>query len=78
MDFEKELSLKKNAETINLINQIMGKLDAIKDYIEGLDDMGCVNNQHHSLESINTEVTDIYDEIRWEVNLVYNQPNEQP
>lgn len=36
MEFEKELNLKKNQETTDLINQIMGKLDAIKDYIEGL------------------------------------------
>ena len=54
----------------------MGKLDAIKDYVEGLDDMNYVNNQRHSLTSINIEVADIYEEIRWEVNLVYNQQNE--
>lgn len=76
MKFEKELSLEKNQETIDLINQIMGKLDAIKDYVEGLDDMGYINNQRHSLTSINIEVADIYEEIRWEVNLVYNQQNE--
>ena len=76
MEFEKELNLKKNQETVDLINQIMGKLDAIKDYIEGLDDVGHTNNQHHALESINIDVTDVYDEIRWEVNLAYNQPKE--
>lgn len=76
MEFEKELSLEKNQQTIDLINQIMGKLDAIKDYVEGLDDMGYVNNQRHSLTSIDIEVANIYEEIRWEVNLVYNQQNE--